>query len=83
MFGLFKTSDGLQKGLCDTDTLVLALIRVGQNIRGIKDRDKGTKASWWTSKVMRFFKPIFSESANEKKKKSVSGYFSSSRKNGN
>lgn len=55
MFGLFKTSDGLQKGLCDTDTLVLALIRVGQNIRGIKDRDKGTKASWWTSKVMRFF----------------------------
>lgn len=69
MFGLFKTSDGLQKGLCDTDTLVLALIRVGQNIRGIKDRDKGTKASWWTSKVMRFFNPIFSESANEKKKK--------------
>lgn len=68
MFGLFKTSDGLQKGLCDTDTLVLALIRVGQNIRGIKDRDKGTKASWWTSKVMRFFNPIFSESANEKKR---------------
>lgn len=67
MFGLLKTSDGLQKGLCDIDTLVLALIKVGQNIRGIKERDKSTKASWWPSKVMRFSNPIFSESANEKR----------------